>query len=87
MTFFRHLVSGSEWEVDSVIAIGLVLVGVMVFSTLWVIFWAPSAWNPITFATGGSALITAVAGGKTARDYMTPPRRPFTTASKPDGEE
>ena len=78
MNFLSALFSGDETAVDSIVVCGLVLTLTLAGIAIYMTIVEPQSFNPVTFSTGGSALIAATAAGKTARDRLStsPPPAP-----------
>lgn len=81
MDFIRHLLSGDETGVDSVIACSVFALFVFFGISVYVVLHDTASWNPLTYSTSAGAIIGIGATGKTARDRWAnvPPTTPPTS--------
>lgn len=73
MNWLLDLFSGNELRVNAVITCGIAALATLIGCTVYVLIQAPTAFNPITYATGAGTLIGAIGAGKGVHDRLQPP--------------
>lgn len=73
MNWFASLMSSNDYRVCPIVALGFLVGVAFVAFAGYQLYMDIHTFSPTGYGAGAAAVITAVAGGKTGRDYFAPP--------------